>query len=73
MAGPRNRYGVNYATDCYRTVDGKRYIAWLSFPSESRIKKYRSSGVACRRFGEELFIFEDHQELASEIDANLRD
>lgn len=71
MGGKRNRYGVNDASDCYRTIDGRLYVAWTSFPSPERIAAYRKAGLRCRRFGEELFIYENDQKSAEEIDAEL--
>lgn len=68
MAGLRNRYGVNDATDCYRTFCGERHLAWMSFPSAERIAAYRANGVRCKRIGEELFVHEDDLKLASHVD-----
>lgn len=56
MSGPRNSKGVNDASDCIRTVNGVKYVAWMSFPTADRIKAYRAAGVRCRRFSEELFL-----------------
>lgn len=69
MAGPRNRDGVNDAADCYRTIGGDRYVAWMSFPSITRIAAYRAAGVRVRRFGEELFVREIDSMEAAQVDA----
>lgn len=69
MAGPRNRYGVNDAFDCYRTFNGEKYPAWMSFPSSDRVMAYRTAGVRCRRLGDELFVHWADRQLAAEIDA----
>lgn len=69
MAGTRNSHGVNDASDCVRTVNGIKYIAWMSFPTIEIIKSYRLAGVRCRRFGEELFIHPDDEVIVIEIDA----
>jgi hypothetical protein len=68
MAGPRNSSGVNDASDCVRTVNGVKYGAWMSFPTEDRIKAYRAAGVRCRRFGEELFVHPMDEEVAAQVD-----
>lgn len=69
MAGTRNRYGVNDAIDCYRTFNGEKYPAWMSFPSSDRVKAYRAVGIRCRRQGEELFVHIDDRWLAEAVDA----
>lgn len=71
MAGTRNSHGVNDASDCFRTVNGIKYIAWMSFPSLERIKAYRDAGVRCRRFGEELFIHPEDESIAIEVDSTF--
>ena len=73
MVGPRNSSGVNDAIDCIRTVNGVKYIAWMSFPTEARIKAYRAAGVRCRRFGEELFVHPMDEEDAQKVDRALED
>lgn len=69
MSGPRNRHGVNDAIDCYRTFNGEKYPAWMSFPSSDRILAYRTVGVRCRRLGDELFVHIDDRYLAAAVDA----
>lgn len=69
MAGPRNRYGCNDAADCYRTIKGARYVAWMSVPSMDRIAAYRQAGIRCRRFGDELFVHEADVSAAADVDA----
>jgi hypothetical protein len=32
--------GVAYSCDCYRTINGVRYIAWMSCPSDGRMMAY---------------------------------
>ena len=71
MAGTRNSAGVNDATDCYRTINGQRYIAWTSFPSADRIAAYRAAGGRCRRFGEELFVHLLDEDDAKTVDAKI--
>jgi hypothetical protein len=71
MAGPRNGAGVNDAANCYRTINGARYIAWLSFPTSERIEAYRAAGVRCRRFGEELFVHLLDEDDAKTVDAQV--
>lgn len=63
--------GVAYSCDCYRTIKGERYIAWLSAPSDDRIKAYRDAGIRCRRFGEELFVRELDKTSAEQLDFKL--
>lgn len=66
----RNRYGVKDASDCWRTINGEHFIAWMSFPSDDLIKAYRAAGIKCRRYGVELFIREsDKQRCASMVNA----
>lgn len=60
--------GVKLASDCWRTINGHHYEAWISYPSEERIKAYRSNGVRCRRFGEELFVHTLDTDQAKEVD-----
>lgn len=72
MAGKRNNYGVNNATDCYRTFNGSRFDAWISFPSNDLIAAYREKGVRCRRLGVELFVHVDDLDLAAAIDKKFK-
>ena len=69
MAGTRNRFGCNDAFDCYRTFNGEKYPAWMSFPSSDRVEAYRRAGVRCRRQGDELFVHFRDLKLAAEVDA----
>lgn len=71
MSGPRNRYGVNDANDCYRTIHGARFNAWVSCPTPERIAAYREAGARVRRFGEELFVHEADDDIAASVDARL--
>jgi len=68
MSGTKNKYGCNDAIDCYRTFNGVKYPAWMSFPSSDRVKAYRKAGVRCRRLGEELFVHWADRQLAAEVD-----
>ncbi len=68
-----NKYGVKDASDCYRTIKGFRYIAWMSFPSDRRIREYRSVGCRCVRRGDELFMCISDKDLAGKVDAKLGD
>lgn len=61
----RNRHGVKDASDCWRTIDGEHFIAWMSFPSQEYIAALRKAGVKCRRFGDELFIREADKDAAA--------
>lgn len=63
--------GCKLASDCWRTINGQHYEAWLSYPSADRIVAYRAAGVRCRRFGEELFVHTLDTDKASEVDAAL--
>ena len=69
MAGKRNRHGVNDSCQCYRTIGGCQYIAWISCPSDERIAAYRSAGVRCRRQGVELYVCVADEEDAQLVDA----
>jgi len=69
MAGKRNRYGCNDAFECYRTFNGEKYPAWMSFPSSDRIRAYRAAGIRCRRLGDELFVHFADRDRAAAIDA----
>lgn len=60
--------GVAYSCDCFRTIGGVRYIAWMSCPSADRIAAYRKVGVRVRRFGDESFIHPDDREQAEQVD-----
>jgi hypothetical protein len=60
--------GVAYSADCYRTVNGIRYTAWMFYISEDRIAAYRKAGIRCRRFAGELFIHPDDEAAAEQID-----
>ena len=70
MRNQRNKDGVKDQIDCYRTINGELYIAWMSFPSDDLIKSYRSSGLRCRRFGNELYLHADDKDAASELERN---
>jgi hypothetical protein len=48
--------GVKLASDCYRTIKGQEFQAWMSFPSKDRVDNYRKSGVRCIVRGDELFV-----------------
>lgn len=63
----RNQYGVKSQDDCYRTVNGERYIAWMSYPAHERNKGYRKFGVRCRMFNGELYINAADQHKALEV------
>lgn len=67
----RNRYGFKDAHDCYRTINGHKYIAWMSCPSAERIATYRASNVRCRRFGDELFVHVFDTEEAKKVDQSV--
>lgn len=71
MSGTRNRNGVKDAFDCFRTINGVKYVAWMSFPTKERIKSYRAAGIRCRRFGEELFVHPMDEENAKRIDNDI--
>lgn len=65
MSGPRNKYGVNDATNCYRTFNGQRFDHWMSCPSQEQIRSYRQAGIRCRRQGAELYVHTtDHNKAA---------
>lgn len=67
--GPRNRQGVKDASDCWRTIKGRRYLAYMSFPSAEKINAMRRAGIRVRKFGDELFVLEDDKERAAEFEA----
>jgi len=67
MAGKRNRYGVNDSSQCYRIINGLRYMAWSSNASAELIAAYRKAGIRCRRQGVELFVFIDDRNMAYEV------
>lgn len=67
----RNSHGVKASCDCYRTIKGHEYQAWMSCPSTDRIAAYRAAGVRVRRFGEELFVHVWDTEEAGKVDAAL--
>jgi hypothetical protein len=52
-----------------RTINGNDYQWWLFCPSADRIAAYRSSGVRCRRFGDDLFVHVFDVEAAAKVDA----
>ena len=63
-----NAFGVKWQCDCYRTIRGERYIAWMSYPPEKLIHTYRLAGVKCRRFKDEIYIREKDTDIATAID-----
>ena len=65
----RNEHGLKDSIDCYRTIDGVRYYAWLSNPSSSRVTAYRAVGVRCVRRGVELFVHNLDTDTAAEVDS----
>lgn len=67
----RNRCGVKDAADCWRTINGHHYVAWMSVPSQQRIDAYRAHGIRCRRFGEELFVHHLDTDEAGKLDQKL--
>lgn len=69
----RNAQGLKDSINCYRTVDGYRYDAWISCPSQDRIAAYRAAGIRCRKFGEELFVHQLDTDMAASIDRKLDD
>ena len=71
MAGPRNGFGANDTTDCYRTVGGERFIGWGGGMSVLRIAAYRAAGVRCRRFGDDLYVRETDAAIAMDVDGQL--
>lgn len=68
MSGPRNKYGVNDATNCYRTFNGQRFDHWMSCPSQEQIRSYRQAGIRCRRQGAELYVHTTDHNKAAQID-----
>jgi len=64
----RNKHGVKWQCDSYRTINGEHYIAWMSYPAVDRIMAYRAAGIRCRRFGEELYIHHADKDAATAID-----
>jgi hypothetical protein len=64
----RNQYGVKDQIDCYRTIKCEHFIAWISYPSSERIKAYRTAGVKCRRYGDELYIRAADKQRAIDVD-----
>lgn len=71
VSGQRNHFGYNDTADCYRTINGVRYIGWLVSPSSDRIAAYRAAGVRCRKVrADELFIAEADTDIAQNIDRN---
>jgi hypothetical protein len=73
IVSTRNASGVKSASDCYRTIKGIEYRAWMSFPSKDRTAAYRDADVRCRRFGEELFVHILDEDMAAQIDAQMED
>lgn len=73
MKNYRNAHGVKDSADCWRTIGGYRYDAWMSCPSEDRIASYRKAGVRCRRFGEELFVHQLDTDMARAVDHQIDD
>ena len=67
----RNQHGVKESINCYRTIGGYRYDAWLSAPSKDRIAAYREAGIRCRRFGEELFVHQLDTDMAAQVDRQI--
>lgn len=66
----RNRFGVKDSIDCYRTIKGERYVAWLVNPTQDCVAAYRAAGIKCRRINGELFIrFVDQSRALDEIEA----
>lgn len=68
----RNRTGVKCSDRLWRTVRGVHYVQWRSCPTDDEIRRYRSCGVRCRRFGVELFVHQDDQDIARRVDTELR-
>lgn len=64
----RNRQGVKDSADCWRTINGEPYVAWLRCPSAERIQAYRDAGLRVRRFGEELFVHDDDKKACGAVD-----
>lgn len=58
---------------CYRTVNGAHYVAWLSCPSADRIAAYRAAGARVRRFGDELYVHHMDDDICERVDAELGD
>lgn len=71
MAGMRNGSGSNDTTDCYRTVEGVKYVGWGARITVARLKAYRAAGVRCRRFADELYVCEDDSGKTIELDHQL--
>jgi hypothetical protein len=71
MPGSRNSFGVNDATDCYRTVGGGLFVDWGGGTSAARMKAYRAAGVRCRRFGDDLYVRKADATNAIAVDEQL--
>ncbi|WP_421696883.1 hypothetical protein [Ancylobacter sp.] len=69
MSGRRNSSGFNDTADCFRTINGERYVGWMINPSAARISAYRAAGIKCRKVRrDELFVRESDTSAASDID-----
>lgn len=70
MAGPRNSFGVNDTTDCYRTVGSEKYAGWGGGMSAARTAAYRAARVCCRRFGDDVYVYVREADTAKAIGVN---
>ena len=56
---PRNRAGYVDTANCYRTINGERYVGWRISASDDEVKAYRAAGIRYRIInGDELFVRE---------------
>jgi len=56
---PRNLAGYVDTTNCYRTINGERYVGWSVTFSDAEVKSYRAAGIRYRIInGDELFVRE---------------
>ena len=67
----RNNQGFKDTINCYRNIDGVKFVSWSIFPSSEYIKKCRLAGATVRKINDTLFVMEKDLEKIESIDTNL--
>lgn len=62
--------GYNHTSDCYRTINGERYVGWAICPTQELIAAYRAAGAKVRRFADEAYVREGDIPIAASVDAS---
>jgi hypothetical protein len=65
----QNASGVKDQIDCYRTVNGERYISWVNYFDKELISAYRAAGAMVRKFGNGIYVRESDKEIVQKVDA----